>query len=134
MENQISPICRFCLEEREEFNHLANDCPALWWERHTINAQVPSHSTPQTWTPQQILDFTMFPRINEAFAKPLYHLEAAAIHEHVLSQSQDLDDPAATHSNSNSDLSTDVSVMDVSSLDNSSSDDLISVDSYTSDH
>ena len=133
MENQISPICRFCLEEREEFNHLANDCPALWWERHTINAQVPSHSTPQSWTPQQILDFTMFPRINEAFAKPLYQLEAAALRDQILSQNQHDVDDVSQH-NSNSDLSTDVSVMDVSSAtDSSSDDDLISVDSHLSD-
>ena len=132
MENQISPICRFCLEEREEFSHLAIDCPALWWERHTINAQVPSHSTPQTWTPQQILDFTMFPRINEAFARPLFHLEAAALHEHVLSQSQQPDEPDTPASNS--DLSTDISVMDTSSLSDSPSEsDLISVDSFHSD-
>lgn len=74
MDNHISSTCRFCLGDREEFHHLARDCPALWWERHTINAQEPSRPTPELWSPQQILDFTMFPKINEAFAKPLFYI------------------------------------------------------------
>ena len=74
----------------------------------------------------------MLPRINEAFARPLYHLEAAALRDQILTQSQQVDDnidaPDPT-----SDLSTDDSVMEVSSISASSSDsDLISVDSYQS--
>ena len=72
MDNHISDVCRFCLEGQKEFQHLANDCPELWWERHIINAQDPEHSTPKTWSPHKILDFTLFPKINEAFIRPLY--------------------------------------------------------------
>ena len=75
----------------------------------------------------------MLPRINEAFAKPLYLLDAIAMHDQILSQTQGQADSPPPRSQS--DLSTDTSVMDVSSIDDSStSDELISVDSYPSDN
>ena len=116
MDTDISPTCRFCLDGREEFNHLANDCPALWHERHTINAQDQQHSQPQIWTPLQIVDFTYFPKINEAFVKPLFLAEGSRRQdEHQgISQELEADDPMP------SDTDTDVSVMDVSSLPDSS--------------
>lgn len=119
MENHVSPACRFCLDEREEFNHLAFDCPILWKERMTTNAQDPNHSTPDRWTPQQILDFTFFPRINEAFAKPLYILDFH--HSAPMTKGND-DSLQVDNPDQNSiDSDTDVSVMDVSSLNDSSS-------------
>lgn len=130
MENQISPICRFCLDDNEEFHHLANDCPALWFERHTVNAQDQEHSTPPSWSPQQILDFTLFPRINEAFVKPLFLIEGPAdrgSQETPQSQDHDPDDVGE-----NSSVDTDLSVMDISSLESSTPDD-ITVDSASSD-
>ena len=102
----IYPTCRYCLDAREEFNHLANDCPALWLERHTINSQDPDHSSPEQWTPLQIVDFTFFPKINDAFAKPLYVLTRRSAEENA----QDVDDPQH-HSETESELSN----MDVSS-------------------
>ena len=108
MDNQISPICRFCLEENEEFQHLAMDCPALWWECHTINAQDPSHSSPDTWTPQQILDFSLFPKINEAFVRPLYLINTPISTDDT---NQNVDNP----DNISMASDTDVSVMEVSS-------------------
>ena len=116
MENHISSICRFCLEEREEFQHLAHDCPALWWERSTISSQNPDHSIPADWTPQQILDFTFLPRINEAFAKPLYVLDFTTPRPDSPIMSQQPDDPEQISIDSQSD----VSVMDISSLSDSS--------------
>ena len=73
----------------------------------------------------------MFPRINDAFARPLHQLDAASLQDHILSQTQTPDDPDTLDDSSA--LSTDTSVMDVSSLsDSSSGADLISVDSYYS--
>ena len=114
MDANISPICRFCLEEREEFHHLANDCPALYWDRQKIWSQDPQQ---ESWTPQQIINFTFIPRINEAFAKPLYITNAQRQHE---IQSQTLpnpDDPDAQLSSEQSDIS----VMDAESLPDSAS-------------
>ena len=70
----------------------------------------------------------MMPRINEAFARPLHHIDALDLHEHILTQTRD-DIRDSNPSRSSSELSTDVSVMDVSSLDNSSSEDFLSIDS-----
>ena len=81
IDNDISEICRFCLESREEFHHLASDCPPLWWERHQITASR-GEQTAQ-WTPEQILAFTMIPKINEAFAKPLYVLSGNYDHHEL---------------------------------------------------
>ena len=110
IDNSISPIC---LDAREEFHHLANDCPALWLERQTINAQNQEHCTPETWTPLQVVNFTYFPKINEAFAKPLYVMENLS--EHPTQSSQHTDEIEM-----HSDTDTDNSVMDVSSLSDSS--------------
>ena len=73
MYNFISPICRFCNEENEEFYHLAYTCPALWYERQQTNEMERHHFN--DWTPEQIFDFTLYPRINEAFSRPLYWVE-----------------------------------------------------------
>ena len=131
MDNHIASICRFCLEDPEEFNHLAFDCPALWFERHTVNAQDPDHSSPDSWTPQQILDFAMFPRINEAFAKPLYmieHQQQDTLDQQSASPNDDRQDPDDMNGSSSSE--SEASAMAASSLDESS--DFLSVDSEMS--
>lgn len=112
----ISPICRFCLEDNEEFYHLANHCPALYWDRQQIWAQDPKA---ETWTPQQIINFTCIPRINDAFAKPLYITNDQRLNEiqsQTLPASPNPDDPDSTRS--------DISVMDATSIDDSSSSDV----------
>ena len=120
MHSIISPICRFCLEENEEFNHLADSCPALYWERQQIWSQDPQVDK---WTPQQIINFTCIPKINDAFAKPLYITNEQRDQEiqsqHPLSPNPD--DPDTSRS--------DISVMDTDSLPDSSSDADIPVDS-----
>ena len=73
MYNFISPICRFCNETNEEFYHLAYTCPALWSERQYINTLEKDHFN--DWTPEQIIEFTLLPRIDQAFVKPLYWVE-----------------------------------------------------------
>lgn len=72
MDNTISPACRFCWESYEEFQHLAYHCPALWWERHNIEAQDPEHAT--CWTPEQVLAFSLTPKLDDAFSRPLFHI------------------------------------------------------------
>ena len=131
MQNHISDICRYCLEEREEFNHLHFVCPALWHERMTISAQDPEHSSTDNWSPQQILDFTFFPQINDAFAKPLYPIEMSIQQIDDQLHSQNVDNP--DHLRAESESGSDISVMDVSSLSDSSSnqdssDSMISID------
>ena len=124
IDNNISELCRFCLEGREEFHHLATDCPPLWWERHEISSQ---DTTSAKWTPQQILDFTMIPKINEAFAKPLYVMEGNRDHHEIGFRSQRHTYPEITNPDPD-DPTTDGSVMDVSSLADSDTD----IDSTTS--
>ena len=118
IDNDISEICRFCLEEREEFQHLAFSCPALWWERQTISAMDPEHSVPEEWTPLQTVNFTFFARINDAFVRPLFQTNDTRdfmdIEYHLGHQL-----PQAQMMTVDSD--TDQSVMDVSSLPDSSS-------------
>lgn len=114
--NDISPLCHFCLEDREEFHHLATNCPTRWWERHNITAQDKSHK----WTPQQIVNFTLIPKINAAFAKPLYVLHENQDHHEIGFRSQNHMYPEV---DSNSQASkSDISVMDVASESDSALD------------
>ena len=124
IDKDISPSCRFCLDDREEFFHLMFHCPALWFERHEINAKEPDHAHPDAWTPQQIIDFTFFPRINDAFARPLYVMDGARQETPPSPRpsSQRADDPDQPRMlDSDTDAASDVSVMDVSSLADSTS-------------
>ena len=128
MDPNISPLCRFCLEHREEFNLLATECPTLWWERHEISAQEITEDG--RWSPDQIVDFSMIPKINECFVKPLYILEANVDHQEVGFRSQQHHYPEVTNDVNDdpdeppgSDLDTDISVMDVSSMETSSNQD-----------
>lgn len=133
MQADISPLCRFCLEQNEEFHHLATTCPPLWWERHHISAQ----ETNSKWTPQQIINFTYIPRINEAFVKPLYLLDSQSSDRETgfghsqMDRHDDPDIPMTQHSNTESE--SEDSYMDVSSLEPSSSESeymsIVSVDS-----
>ena len=94
----------------------------------SINDQDPQHSTPETWTSQQILDFTMLPKINDAFAKPLYIIDMQPEHlEASTSQSQ------ATDNNDWHALSdSEQSLMDISSESASSSASDASFESFVS--
>ena len=58
-------ICRFCLEEDETFIHFATNCPALWRERRD-HLLVYEGDGNNTWTPNQLLDFSFSRRITEA--------------------------------------------------------------------
>ena len=123
MDPLISPTCRFCLDGREEFSHLAHDCPALWWERLTISSQDPNHSHSSQWTPRQILDFTFFSRIDDAFAKPLFQISSTSTTSAPLDEVLDLDNPVPSSTDLPSDTDTDISVMETSSASDSSSQD-----------
>ena len=116
--NTISPLCRFCLQQNEEFFHLATDCPPLWWERHRISAQEPDRIN---WSINQIIDFAYLPSINDAFIKPLYPIDNTP---HTLasapspSPSQDADNPIQM--DSDFEQQSDISVMDITSEEDSS--------------
>ena len=124
IDSSLSPVCRFCLDANEEFYHLATDCPALYWERQQIWSQDPQVDT---WTPQQIIDFTYIPRINDAFVKPLFPTHDQRLHE-IATQ---LPPPSPLADDPESSSQSDISVMDASSLDNSSSDDNMEIDPNT---
>ena len=86
MDNSIPPACRFCLDHKEEFQHLAYHCPALWWDRHITEATEPEHA--DNWTPDQIISFCLIPKINDAFVKPLYHITEHTTPEELRTQQQ----------------------------------------------
>lgn len=115
---EISPLCRFCLEKNEEFFHLAHDCPPLWWERHNISSQEPG----KKWSPQQIINFTFIPRINDAFVKPLYVMNTGR-GDRGPGDPDDPDDVNPLPPDSDDTNSVTESLMEVSSLDPSSDDD-----------
>lgn len=122
MDASISPICRFCLEENEEFFHLANSCPALYWDRQQIWSQEPCN---QDWSAQQIFEFTLIPKINEAFAKPLYITHTQRNNE-IQSQRPPPSDPDNLTDMESQSSQSDVSVMDASSDTESSDQDMTS--------
>ena len=127
MHHEISPLCRFCLDHNEEFNHLATDCPPLWWERHHISAL----SQDQEWNPHQIAAFAFLPRIDEAFAKPLYVIPNVTQAALAIEDSQNPDDPTPNFDDSGDN---EESVMDVSSLSDSSSEGDVSIISVDTDY
>ena len=121
MQPDISPLCRFCLEEREEFTHLHKECPALYWERHYTTAQEPDNPE---WSPDQIVEFTLIPKINDAFAKPLYNIDEYSDPDHLPSQlipMRQHPHPRPEQEDDDSSI-TDISVMDATSLDTSNND------------
>ena len=61
----IDPMCRFCSEAQESFIHLFADCPALWRERRELEGGEYG-GAPNYVSPQQVLEFSYIPRINEA--------------------------------------------------------------------
>ena len=107
----ISPICRFCGDAYEEFFHLAYMCPALWNERHYINSLDKDHFN--DWTPDQVIEFALIPKIDEAFVKPLFWVEDERELLEVPSQSLNEDDIFGSDS--------EASVMDTASLISTSS-------------
>ena len=118
MQNDISPLCRFCLEHNEDFHHLQTSCPVLFWERHDIAASDPDHT--DKWTPEQIVEFTHIPKINEAFVKPLYNIDEHTDPNHLPSQLISFSH-LPTHTQDDESI-TDISVMDATSLDTSNND------------
>lgn len=137
IDSQISPICRFCLGHREEFHHLATDCPPLWQDRHDISAQ--EANTPETWTQHQIIDFTFIPKIDQAFVRPLYQITSRRNDQIIEDRNtQDIDNPDTDRHNSDAESEMDISVWDAasespSSFSTSTSDDGMSIISVCSD-
>ena len=113
MHNNISPICHFCLEAYEEFQHLAYSCPALWWERQHIQSLEANDLA--DWSPSQIIEFAMLPKLDEAFVKPLYWIQEDTTLPELLSQ---ITQPRASqlHSNSSRPSTSEASIMDVTTI------------------
>ena len=117
IKKHIPPGCRFCGEENEEFVHLAYNCTALYWQQHDIEAMIPE--TERNWTPQQIVDFTFIPKIDDAFTKPLYDIDEDKNHIEAATQLTDEPDQDAHMDEPNDQLSED-SLMEIESMPSSS--------------
>ena len=65
VDNDISPTCRFCMEEDECFFHLVNDCPRFFLTRRDIFLDQ-SICNDHEWSVRQLIDFSFSPGINAA--------------------------------------------------------------------
>lgn len=61
---QISPLCRFCEEEDETFEHILTDCPVFYIQRIKNFKFKPIL---QSWTPGKLIQFIKTPDILDAF-------------------------------------------------------------------
>ena len=62
--NKISPLCRFCEEEDETFEHLLIECEVFTQARRDIFG---AKQIKTDWAPQAIIKFIHLPDILEAF-------------------------------------------------------------------
>ena len=58
-----TPLCRFCEEEDESFQHLYKDCPAFWKERNEIQKD---ETGTDKWTVRKVLRMAKIEGILEA--------------------------------------------------------------------
>ena len=81
----ISPLCRFCLEENETFIHLVNDCPRFINDRRDklLNALI---SNDHMWSVQSLIDFSSLPGINAALEGDT-RIELYRYHEDIVTSS-----------------------------------------------
>ena len=64
VDNDIDPLCRFCLEENETFEHLVNECPRFHLDRQDkLLGQLILND--HLWSVQTLLDFSFIPGIND---------------------------------------------------------------------
>ena len=61
----ISPMCRFCEEEDETFEHLLNECPCFISYRRDISMNKPIINS-LDWKPKTLLELSYIPQIDEA--------------------------------------------------------------------
>ena len=113
MDPTISPLCRFCLQENEEFHLLATSCPPLWWERHLISATDPEHVN--DWTIHQLISFAYLPSINTAFIKPLFQIHSTQAPAATPTNHDDDDPDDPLPMDSDTEQPSDISIMDVTS-------------------
>ena len=50
---EYTPLCRFCEEEEETFDHLYDDCPEFWKQRCEIQGD---QNGIQNWTVRTVLN------------------------------------------------------------------------------
>ena len=58
-----TPLCRFCEEQDESFQHLYEDCPVFWKQRVEIPAD---RTSTENWTGQLVLRMAKIEDILEA--------------------------------------------------------------------
>ena len=61
----VSPLCRFCEEEDESFEHLLNECPCFLIARREILQNRLVYRS-NDWSYQQLLEFSYIPSIEDA--------------------------------------------------------------------
>ena len=59
-----TPLCRFCEEEDESFQHLYEECPVFWKQRMEIQE---NRTGAENWTVQSVLRMAKLENILEAF-------------------------------------------------------------------
>ena len=70
IDRDISPICRFCLEDDETFHHLVTNCP-----RHRNNIfldEIPDFNS--NWAVRALISFSNLTGIGEALDLSLIHI------------------------------------------------------------
>lgn len=72
----LSPLCRFCKEKDETFDHLNMDCPVFCMQRREIMGHQPNILY---WTPKQVLDILNIDDIKEAMTKNVTEKEAKGL-------------------------------------------------------
>ena len=59
-----TPLCRFCEEEDESFQHLYEECPVFWRQRKEIQGE---NASIDNWTVHSVLKMARIEDILEAF-------------------------------------------------------------------
>ena len=59
-----TPLCRFCEEEEESFQHLYEECPVFWRQRMEIQGD---QTGAENWTVKTVLKMAKIENILEAF-------------------------------------------------------------------
>ena len=61
----INPVCRFCLEQNETFEHLLNECPRFITHRREFFNNIPIIND-HKWSVQKLIEFSYLPGIDDA--------------------------------------------------------------------
>ena len=65
IDSSISPLCRFCLQENETFDHLVKECPHFYTYRCDYFTDM-LITNDHKWSARDLIDFSYLPGINDA--------------------------------------------------------------------